>query len=383
MIEFVVAHSEDPDTGGGVSDLLAQVRERVAGRSVRAGVLLAGIDHDHPRALAALVDAFPGIALIGCSTDGEMSSVAGYCEDSLLLLLLVGEGFEAAAGLGRDASGDVDAAVDAALGAARAGLRGEPRLCLVTPESLTCDAVVLGARLRERLGDGVPVIGGTAADSWRFQRCVQFCGREVVTGGVPVLLLAGDFKLGCGVACGWTPVGSPALVTAVRGNTLDRIDDRSAIDFYQQMLGQHVLPSGEYPLAVFVEGGDYYLRAPVGYDLEHGSIIFAGSIPPGARVQITAATRDGIVEATGRSIAQAVATYPGSRPAGAFVISCAARKQLLGTRTAEEQALLRTAGPAGLPFAGFYAYGELSPQRAGEPTRFHNETFVTVVLGAE
>lgn len=383
VIEFVVTHSEDPDTRAALDDLLAQARERAGGRPVRAGVLLAGIDHDHATALAAIMDAFPGLALIGCTTDGEISSAAGYCEDSLLLLLFVGDGFSAAAGLGRDADRDAAAAADAGLAAARAGLSEAPRLCLTTPESLTCDAVVLGDRLRAGLGADVPIIGGTAADSWRFKRCLQFCGREVVNSGVPVLLLAGDFKLACGVACGWNPIGNASVATEVQGNILARIGERTALDFYQHMLGPHRVPSGEYPLAVFVEGDDYYLRAPVGYDAERGTIVFAGSIPPGARVQITTATRDGIVAATGSAVETALAAYPGIRPVGAFVVSCAARKQLLGTRTAEEQALLRRSAPAGLPFAGFYAYGELSPKRAGEPTLFHNETFVTVILGAE
>ena len=63
-------------------------------------------------------------------------------------------------------------------------------------------------------------------------------------------------------------------------------------------------------------------------------------------------------------------------------MSCAARKQILGTRTAEEQASLRRSALGELPFAGFYAYGEICPKKAGEPAIFHNETFVTVVFGA-
>lgn len=382
MIELVVVHSEDPETGPATAELVERARAKVGGAAVRAAVLFAGIDHDHAAAVGAIVDAFPGVQLIGCTTDGEVSSESGFCEDSLLLLLFVGDGFEASAGLGRGVDVDLAGAARRAVADARAGLTQAPRLCLTTPESLTCDAVSLLEQLRGQVGLDVPVCGGIAGDSWRFKRCLQFCGREVTSDAVPVLLLAGDFKLSYGVASGWTPLATESTVTEVKGNVVARIGDRSAIEYYQQLLGQHVLPSGEFPLAVLDEHGGFYLRAPVGYDLERGSVIFAGSVPAGARVQITAANRDQIVDATRQSIARAIEDYPGERPSGALVVSCAARKQLLGTRTADEHASLQRSALGGLPFAGFYAYGEICPTRAGEAPVFHNETFVTVVFGA-
>lgn len=382
MIELAVAHVEDPATEDATSALIEQAREQTRGRPVRAGILLAGIDHDHAAATAALAAAFPGIQLIGCTTDGEMSSVGGYCEDSLLLLLFVGDGFEARAGIGRAVDVDMAAAVDAAIAEARAGLQTAPRLCLTTPESLGCDAVALIGHLRRALGAGVPVFGGTAGDGWRFAKSLQFCGTEVTSNAVPVLLIAGDVKLAQGVACGWTPIGSPSVATEVEGNVVHRIGEVTAIEYYRQHLGQHLLPLLEYPLAVHDEAGGFQLRSPVGHDLERGSVIFAGSVPAGARVQISTADRDGIIDATRSSIEKALADFGEGRPTGALFVSCAARKQLLGTRTAEELAIARRSALGGLPFAGFYSYGELSPPRAGEPTAFHNETFVTVLFGA-
>lgn len=381
MFELLVVHSEDPSTTDAVEELIESARGRAHGAAVRGGVLFAGIDHDHARAVDAIVDAFPGIALIGCTTDGELSSEAGFCEDSLLLLLFLGDEISIRAGLGRGVGADPASAARDAVVAACAGLDGEPRLCLTTPESLTCDAAALITHLRGTLGDRVPVIGGTAGDHWRFRRSLQFCGREVVSDAVPVLLIAGDLLLSHGVASGWTPVGSASVATEVAGNVLHRIGEQTAIDFYQHFLGTHLVPSGEYPLAVFIEDGRHYLRAPVGHDLEKGSITFAGTIPAGARVQITAATRDAIIQATQLSVTRALDGYPGEQPAGALIVSCAARKQLLGTRTAEECALLKRSALGGLPFCGFYAYGELSPVRDGDVTHFHNETFVTLLLG--
>jgi hypothetical protein len=68
------------------------------------------------------------------------------------------------------------------------------------------------------------------------------------------------------------------------------------------------------------------------------------------------------------------------KPLAALVFSCAARNDLLGTRTKEEIDTLRQEVGDDLPFVGFYAYGEISPFRKGSPTRFHNETFITLLL---
>jgi len=383
MFDLVIVHSEDPDTEGAVEELLELTRERVGDAPVKGGLLFAGIDHDHSLVLNAICDAYEGIALIGCTTDGELSSEHGFCEDSIVLLLFIGDSISVGVGLGKGVSVNVEEAAARAVEAARVGLVGEPRLCLTTPESLTCDVAALVRSLRSLLGEELPVIGGTAGDQWRFVKCLQFCGREVVTNAVPVLLVAGDLIVSHGVASGWTLIGKPGQVTEVAGNVLLRVGDRTAVEFYRHFLGPGLIPSGEYPLAVMVGDGQFYLRAPQEYDLERGSVTYAGTIPEGAMVQVTTGDRNDIVEATKSSVDRAIAGYGGEHPRAALVVSCAARKQLLGTRTPEEFTLLKGSPLGALPFCGFYAYGEVSPVRAGEAPHFHNETFITLLLGTD
>jgi len=236
--------------------------------------------------------------------------------------------------------------------------------------------------LRSLLGEELPVIGGTAGDQWRFVKCLQFCGREVVSDSVPVLLVAGELIVSHGVASGWTLIGKSAPVTEVAGNVLLRVGERTAVEFYRHFLGPHLMPSGEYPLAVLV-GDQFYLRAPQEFDLERGSVTYAGTIPDGSMVQVTTAKRDDVIAATKSSVDRAIAGYRGEHPRAALIVSCAARKQLLGTRTEEEFTLLQGSAIGNLPFCGFYAYGEVSPVRAGEAPHFHNETFITLLLGTD
>src|SRR5205823_5724640 len=84
---------------------------RIAGAKValgsslpRVAMLFAGIDHDFAIVLEQINAQWPGISLIGCTTDGEMSSHILFAEDSLALVLLSGDDFHAVSGVARSVS---------------------------------------------------------------------------------------------------------------------------------------------------------------------------------------------------------------------------------------------------------------------------------------
>ncbi len=379
-MKIAIGHSIDPLVPAAALEVVEQVRTRLGGAAAKGGLLFVCRDADHQQILEAVTSAFPGMPLIGCTTDGELSSTLDFQEDSILLVVFAGDGFEVRVGLGRGLSDSVDDAVQDALDQARVAADPRPQLCVTIPESLTASAVSIVNTMVARLGPEVPLVGGTAGDQWRFESTRQFIGREVVSDSVPVLLLCGAVQVGVGVASGWRPVGPRSSVTRAEGHRVHEIDGQPALELFQQFHGPHVEPNPEYPLGVFdANRGEHYLRAPLAYDRESGSVDFAGDIPVGSEVQITYASRDEILAACEDSIKMANANLGSTEPAGVLVFSCAARKQLLGTRTAEEAVLLRALG-AGLPMAGFYTYGEIAPMGDRAFADFHNETFVTVLL---
>ena len=94
------------------------------------------------------------------------------------------------------------------------------------------------------------------------------------------------------------------------------IDGRPALEFYERYVGTGQPPIAN-PLAVFEAPGSdrFYLRTPMTYDRDRGSIAFFGAIPEGATVQLTMAGTDQIVEGARASIADALAAFPaGARP---------------------------------------------------------------------
>src|SRR4026207_1831609 len=94
-----VVHSQDVDSVDAVAELIAGAKVALGASLPRAAMLFAGSDPESATRLAEIDRDFafvreqinarwPGIALIGCTTDGEMSSHILFAEDSLALVLL-------------------------------------------------------------------------------------------------------------------------------------------------------------------------------------------------------------------------------------------------------------------------------------------------------
>ncbi len=385
MLFAVAGHSEDIDARGALDELLQQCRADLGDRVPQAGILFCTIDLEHDELVEGIGDAWPGIALIGCTTDGEFSSRLGYRDDSAALILLGSDSVDITAGLGRDVSKDIAAACAGAVEMARAQTTKSPALCITLPESLTTSAQQIVESLRQNLDPGVPLLGATAGDAFKLTGTRQFFGREICSDSVPVLLFSGPLIYSVAVASGWKPMGEPGLVTRSDVTLVHEIDGSPAIDFYRRRLGAQAFPGPENPLAILDEKGAVAcLRATAEVQVrESGAINYLGDIREGSMVQITVADRNAILEGARESIAKAFADYPhGKTPAAALIFSCAARKLLLGTHTGEEIGIVQSVIGSQVPVCGFYGYGEIGPLDTQDPaSKFHNETFVSLILG--
>lgn len=288
-------------------------------------------------------------------------------------------------GLGNDVSKDVGAACAQAVAMAMNKASQSPTLCISLPESLTASAQQIVEGLQQSLDDNVPILGGTAGDAFKLTGTRQFCGTEVCSDSVPVLLFSGPLVFSTAVASGWKPMGEPGLVTRSEVSMVYEIDGSPAIEFYKQRLGDHAVPGPECPVAVLDEAGDVIcLRATIDTGIrENGAIQFLGDVREGSMVQMTVADRGAILEGCKNSIDRAFAGYPhGKTPAAALLFSCAGRKLLLGTRTGEEVDIVKSVIGSQIPVCGFYGYGEIGPLNNQDAvSKYHNETFVSLILG--
>lgn len=383
VFRVVVGHSDDPDSQNAIAEVIQECISSLNGLLPQAGILFAAIDFDHALILRRIQDAFPEIELIGGTTNGEISSILEFQQDSLSLMLFATDEVEIRAGIGRGASKNPILAAQEAIGQAMSKSGSKPQLCLTFPDSLTSNGVLILEGLKQTLGDNVPIIGGMAADDYTFEKTYQFFQDEVLSDSVPVLLFFGKLLFSHGVASGWTPINQRSCVTKVAGNVVYEIDGQRALDFYQHYLGAERFANNYaiHALAVFEDQDHFYMRAPNAYDQESGSVTFFSDIPEQAIVQITDATREQILLASEASLKNALADYPGVEATAALLISCAARRRILGTLAKEEYQLVKTHLPKALVCCGFYAYGEIAPLVSQGKTQFHNKTFVTLLMG--
>ena len=104
MFKMVVGHSDDIDADTAIAEALEQCAGALGGESPQGGLLFSAFDMDHAQLLAGINHAYPNVQLVGCTTDGEMSSVLGFQEDSIALALFASDVVDVTAGVGRDVS---------------------------------------------------------------------------------------------------------------------------------------------------------------------------------------------------------------------------------------------------------------------------------------
>ena len=197
------------------------------------------------------------------------------------------------------------------------------------------------------------------------------------------MLFGGNLLISCGVNSGWNPIGKKSIVTKAEKNIIYEIDHQPALDFYQYYMGE-LSPSPEYPLAVFEQDQQhFYMRAPLSYDVEQGSITVFGDLPEGAMVQISEGNGEQILNSSKLSVQQALNNYPETQPDAALFFSCTARRQILSTRAKEEYQSVKKYLDDTLPSCGFYTHGEIAPLEKYGGTLFHNETFITLLIGTK
>lgn len=381
----VIGHSDDVDARDAIQAVIEQCQAQLEGEVPKAALLFMSAEYEHQEVLDAIAETWPGVPLIGSTSDGEVSSREGFVMDSVLLTLLCGD-IEAHSGVGYDLSLDIPKSVDDALSGLPRGVR--PRLALTTFAPST-DAAEVIRQFDQRVPTTTcPLLGGLSGAHRELIRMAEFHGQEVLTDSLPILFLSGDIRASWGIGSGWLPQGRSYEITSSSANIVKEIDGEPAAHVYVKHYGEVSDGKlGGYPVAVSVSGpdGPWELRAVFGTDQEAGELRLAAGVPEGALLRMTEAVVEGVLSGTMHSIREALARFRG-QPEVALLFTCAARKWLLGSRAEEEIQTVLQALPGALgshvDLAGLYVYGEIAPSSANTPSRLHNETCITVLLGA-
>ncbi len=383
MLTTAIGVSDHIDHRQAITAVLDQCETALQGTRPQAGILFTSIiDVDFSYFLDLITTRFPGIELIGCTTDGEIVAGRGFVEDAVALLLLASDHLRFAAAVACDLSTRGTETLPAAATDCQQRLGGKPAFGIILPDGLTTFALPLSRLIQQATGNGFPVFGGTAGDHYLLEKTYQFHNNRIYSDAAPLLLCSGELTLSFQVVTGNEPIGRFYEVNRVEANVLYEIDTRRATDFYDELLGSYSdkLQIAQFPLAVYEsQSHDFCLRDPLLLDWEAGTVTCVGTFPDHCRVRLTTISREDILRTAHEANEGILAGHPAGRPELVLLFPCTSRRHVLGTRTNEEFAALLQADPV-QAFFGFYCYGEIGPLTPDGPSGFHSDTYIAVAL---
>ncbi|MBN2161475.1 MAG: FIST C-terminal domain-containing protein [Pontiellaceae bacterium] len=232
-----------------------------------------------------------------------------------------------------------------------------------------------------------PLVGGSAADDFSFDRCYVYANREVREDCMALLAAEGDFEYEILVANEMQDLGRPGIITACHGTMVQTINERPANQFIEEETGQPLNSLNEGVLTIKLmnsKNEEPHLRSMllVGDSEHEGSILLFGGVDNGDVAQICHAPPERVLE-NFRQLAGSIKNL-NFVPSAALLVSCAGRKRVLGESIREEVELLKKQNPEIQAIAGYPSYGEFGPIRQNgsySATLFHNMTCIMLLIG--
>ncbi|HET8668005.1 MAG TPA: FIST N-terminal domain-containing protein [Terriglobales bacterium] len=333
----------------------------------------------------ALVDSIgnPDLIVIGCTGDGYYDA-SGAFDTGVVAMGLNGEGrvhwqFASEVGIQSDPAGTTRRLLNRIM---EGTSPQKPAWCFFVSDFKTNAAEIETALSAADF----PVVGGLAADDNRMHDCALYCREGVVRDAAFMLAAVGSIRFEIVIGNNLTPVGKSGVIEAAEGSNVYRIGGQSAMDFVEQETGKPVLQSDRGITSLTIIDSDEpeikRLRSIVpDFSRAERSLGLYGGIEAGRTVQVCLASGADLI-AEVKTIAEDIGTRT-SHPIAALIVSCAARKSVLGKDVQTEAQALSSRLGSDIAIAGFPSFGEIGPlKRNGRYTRnlFHNMTYIVLVL---
>lgn len=360
-------------------------------------VVFASVTYQQKEVLRGVRSVTGEALLIGSSTAGEITTLGSAKRHSVVVMVISSDTIKFYADIGEGIAENPAAAGRQVADRVKEKSDGSLRLFMLFSDVLVGDGAALVRGTLESLGKHFPVVGGASGDDFEFERSYQYFNDAVYSGIVVGLGFEGNFKFGIGVKHGWAPVGLPLTVTRSEGTVVHEIDNKPAINVYEEHLGkENILElrstklakiAAAYPLGVEVEGSDELLiRFPLSMD-KNGAITCTAEIKKGSVVRLMVGSRETAIKVAREAAIRSVEQLEGAEPKAAFIFDSMTRGQIFGDKAGDEISAIQESIGSTVPLIGFYAYGEIAPLD-GEVLNvekcnsvFHNESVAILVLG--
>jgi hypothetical protein len=257
---------------------------------------------------------------------------------------------------------------------------------IIASGGVMTDGELLVDGILEEAGPDAQVFGALAANDLARMETFVF-NNDLVTGnGILGLIIDAD-KIGiAGMAVGgWNPVGMYRTVTKSEGNVVYTIDDMPALDTVLRYSGasleqlkteQDLLRTASaFQIQVHRENASPIMRTPMHANFETKAIVFAGTIPQGAKVKFSLLPGFEVID----NVVKQYSEYKEeAKNAQAMILfSCQGRQIALGPWIGDEIERLQDIWNA--PLIGLFSFGEIGPKKDTK-SEFHNMTCSLVLL---
>ena len=326
---------------------------------------------------ADLSDAFNQADIVGCTTSGEIFGDEVY-DDTLVLTAIDFSNTQV-----RVVSENCNKHCDSSA-VAKALAQQLPsenlRAVLVISDGQLVNGSELVAGLKQQLPASVLFSGGLAGDDDRFAETVVWHNQKIESGLVVLCGFYGDdLIIGHGSLGGWTTFGPDREITRADKNVLYELDGQPALDLYKRYLGDVAaqLPGAalRFPLNLTLPNEqESVVRTILSINEDEKSMVFAGNMPKGAKVQLMKASFDALIDGANAAAEFACTGLREQRPQLALLISCVGRRLVLGQRVFEELESVHDVIGDNCVMCGFYSYGEISPVVSSTECKLHNQT---------
>ncbi|NNV56474.1 FIST signal transduction protein [Limnovirga soli] len=326
---------------------------------------------------AGIKEKYPNATVVTGSTSGEICNT-GVFDDTVVTVAMYFE--KTSLSFSKANINSFSSTYDLGKFVANALPKENLKYVLVISDGGKVNGTELTAAINEVVGDQVLVTGGLAGDKARFEKTIVGLNEDIAEGNVVLVGMYGEhIKVGCGLRGGWDMFGPERVITKASQNVLFEIDHVNALELYKKYLGKYAadLPGSAllFPLAIKSNNEENQLvRTILSIDEEKQSMTFAGNMPEGARVRLMKANFDKLIFSAGEAATDAENVLGTAHADFVLLISCVGRKLVLGSRTEEEVEAAAEVFGAATKIAGFYSYGEISPQQFGTCSDLHNQT---------
>ncbi|HMK57207.1 MAG TPA: FIST N-terminal domain-containing protein [Dissulfurispiraceae bacterium] len=357
-------------------------------------IVFATVGYDQRALIRSIREATSGAPLSGCSGEGIITrDTVAETNFGVSVMALRSDELRFHSFFVTDIGRDISKAGKKLAADIGPHLAADNIACFLLADGLVFNFDPFLAAFQQTLGleRPLPLFGGLAADNWASKKTYQYHDDQVFSEGISCILMSGSGKVAWGVNHGCVPVGTERTITRCSGNVIYEIDGLPALEALKEYFDENwknewnktslnLCLGFKAPEQFRQHYDDYIIRYMMGKDDSDGHVKIQSEVSDGDRLWMVRRDKELILNGV-RKISMMINEQMGGRkPKFVLHFECVGRGKVV-LREQEKLEVIRSLQKDvgdGIPWMGFYTYGEIGP--VSYCNSFHNFTSVVAAI---